>query len=110
MANEWYSVKGLFRWYMKVDGATDRIEERVVLFEANSFDHALNLAEVEAAKYCLNDEQANYCIEPTGWWHAYWLGAVPANGIEVFSRSAPTHLGHQAFIRRYYPKSHITGT
>ncbi|MET1079025.1 MAG: DUF4288 domain-containing protein, partial [Pseudomonas sp.] len=47
MAKEWYSVKGLFRWYMKADGVTDRIEERVVLFEANSFDHALNLAEVE---------------------------------------------------------------
>ncbi|MET1080753.1 MAG: hypothetical protein ABWY06_22305, partial [Pseudomonas sp.] len=101
---------GLFRWYMKADGVTDRIEERVVLFEANSFDHALNLAEVEAAQYCLSDEQANYCIEPTGWWHAYWLGATPASGVEVFSRGAHTQLGNQAFIRRYYPKSHSAGT
>jgi hypothetical protein len=110
MAKEWYSVKGLFRWYMKVDSATDRIEERVVLFEAESFEHALDLAELEAAQYCANDEQANYCIEPTGWWHAYWLGATPASGIEVFSRSARTELSSQAFIRRYYPKSHNAGT
>lgn len=106
MAMEWYSVKGLFRWYIKVDGTTDRIEERVVLFEAESFDHALDLAEAESAQYCTNDEQANYSIEPTGWWYAYWLGATPGSGIEVFSRSAQTRLDSQAFIRRYYPKSH----
>lgn len=95
---------------MKADGATDRIEERVVLFEAESFDHAIDLAAVEAVQYCASDEQANYCIEPTGWWHAYWLGATPANGIEVFSRSSQTTLGGQAFIRRYHPKSHNART
>ena len=110
MTKEWYSVKGLFRWYMKADGSTERIEERVVLFEADSFDHALDLAEQEAMRYCENDELANFRIEPVGWWQAYWVGEVPASGVEVFSRSALTALSSQAFVRRYYPKSHDVGT
>jgi len=52
MAKEWYSVKGLFRWFIKADGSTVEIEERVVLFWADSFDHALDLAEAEATTYC----------------------------------------------------------
>ncbi len=107
MAKDWYSVKGLFRWYMKADGSTDQIEERVVLFEAESFDQALDLAEAEAAQYCQPDESANFGIEPVSWWYAYWIGGSPVHGAEVFSRGARTMLDGDAFVRRYYPKSHI---
>lgn len=31
MQMDWYSVKGLFRWYFKENGRTILIEERVVL-------------------------------------------------------------------------------
>jgi hypothetical protein len=110
MAKEWYSVKGLFRWYFKFDGATDRIEERIVLFEAENFDEALDLAEAEAAQYCTNDEEANFSIEPIGWWSAHWIGGIPGNGVEVFSRRAKTKLDGKAFVRRYYPRSHSVGT
>ncbi|QBB71073.1 DUF4288 domain-containing protein [Pseudolysobacter antarcticus] len=103
---EWYSVKGLFRWYFKSNGKTDRIEERVLLFKASDFDDALNLAEREATKYCALDRKANFSIEPVGWWHAYWIGDEPASGAEVFSRGCETNLEAQAFVRRYYPKSH----
>jgi hypothetical protein len=105
----WYSVKGLFRWYFKSNGKTERIEERIVLFRANDFDEALDLAEYEAKKYCAADRKANFRIEPVGWWHAYWLGDQPASGVEVFSRSSITKLSAQAFVRRYYPKSHDSG-
>ena len=110
MAKEWYSVKGLFRWYMKKDGSTDRMEERVVLFEACSFDEALDLAETEAQSYCEPDETANFAIEPVGWWEAYQIGENPASGVEIFSRLARTRLESKAFVRRYYPKSHNAGT
>lgn len=104
--DEWYSVKGLFRWFFKADGTTDRIEERVVLFRAQSFDHALDLAESEAVTYCQPDERANFMIEPVGWWQAYWVGDSLSHGVEVFSRRAATNLEAKAFVRRYYPRSH----
>lgn len=107
---EWYSVKGLFRWYFKEGGQTDRVEERVVLFLASSFDHALDLAEEEARIYCTPDPTANFVIQPIGWWNAYWIGNQPASGVEVYSRSCITELSAESFVRRYYPKSHDAGT
>ncbi len=43
---DWYAVRGLCRWYFTDSGATDRMEERLVLFQAESLDEALDLAEV----------------------------------------------------------------
>lgn len=106
MSLDWYSVKSLFRWYFKASGDTERVEERVVLFRAESFDHALNLAELEAQTYCTDDPGANFSIEPIGWWHAYWVGEEPLSGVEIFSRSCLTKLGSKAFVSRYYPQSH----
>lgn len=106
MLKEWYAVKGLFRWYLKDSGETVQIEDRVVLFLAKSFDDALDMAEAEAKCYCKADEQANFLIEPAGWWYAYWIGDKPGNGVEVFSRRSKTDLDSKAFIKRYYPKSH----
>jgi len=103
---EWYSVKGLFRWYFKSNGKTDRIEERILLFKARDFDEALDLAEHEAKKYCAPDRKANFRIEPVGWWHAYWISEKPQSGIEIFSRRCETTLSAKSFVSRYYPKSH----
>jgi len=102
----WYTVKGLFRWYLKASGTTDRIEERIVLFRARSFDHALDMAEREAKKYCAPDRKANFRIEPVGWWYAYALNQRPSSGAEVFSRRSITSLSSESFVRRYYPESH----
>lgn len=104
MRKDWYSVKGLFRWYFKESGEPERIEERVVLFQAESLDQALDFAAAEAKRYCSPDPKANFQIEPMGWWRAYWVGEDPATGVEVFSRSCKTTLSGDAFIRRYYPK------
>lgn len=106
---EWYAVKGLFRWYFPDTEETDRIEERVVIFKATSFDDALDLAEKEAVVYCKKDPKSNFKIEPCGWWHAYWVGEEPQHGVEIFSRGCKTQLESKPFIRRYYPKSHKAG-
>lgn len=108
MSLDWYSVKSLFRWYFKDSGETDRVEERVVLFRAESFEHALNLAETEAQTYCIDDLSANFSVEPAGWWHAYWIGEEPLSGVEVFSRGCATKLSSRAFVSRYYPQCHET--
>jgi hypothetical protein len=106
---DWYSVKGLFRWYFKSNGETDLIEERIVIFRARNFDHALDLAKRESKQYCAPDRKANFRIEAVGWWDARLLGVVgeaPAAGGEVYSRRCNTRLTAEAFVRRYYPKSH----
>jgi hypothetical protein len=95
---------------MKDGGYTGQIEERVVLFQAENFDEALDMAEAEAEFYCKPDENANFLIESIGWWDAYWIGENPSNGVEVFSRRSKTDLGGKAFVRRYYPKSHNADT
>ncbi|MHA3079089.1 DUF4288 domain-containing protein [Acinetobacter sp. ANC 5502] len=107
MKKDWYTVKGLYRWYLKEDGSTFQVEERIVLFHAESFDHALDLAEAEALTYCEPDDQANFAIESMGWWRAYsiWDEKLE-NGVEIFSRRSTTELSADAFIKRYYPKSH----
>jgi hypothetical protein len=104
---EWYAVKGLYRWYLKESGETLKVEERVLLFDTTSFDTAIDLAEKEAAEYCEEDEQANFLIEPMGWWNAYLIGEEKIeSGAEIYSRLMSSSLGPEAFIKRYCPKSH----
>jgi hypothetical protein len=101
MDTEWYSVKGWFRWYMADGGATDRFEERVVLFRAISLDDALDRAEAESVVYCQPDPKANFRVEPVGIWHAHRIEDAPAEGVEVFSRRIETDLSNEAFKARY---------
>jgi len=104
---EWYGVKGLFRWAMKSDRTTRSVEERVLLFRTTNFDAAVELARHEAARYCTDDPKANFFIEPLDWWDVYLIGdEAIENGAEVYSRLSTTTLDGEAFIRRYYPKSH----
>lgn len=49
---------------------------------------------------------ANFAVEPTGWWHAYWVGEEIGSGVEIFSRGCITNLDSKAFVSRHYPKSH----
>ena len=107
--SEWYGVRGLFRWYFTESGETARVEERVVLFRAVSFDQALDLAEAEAVTYCSDavSDTANYRIESMKWWNAYRIGDENMeSGQEVYSRLMDTSLSSASFLKRYYPKSH----
>lgn len=107
---EWYGVKGLFRWYFKESGETASIEERVVLFKADSFDDAIAKAEAEAVDYCVDDASANYKIESMEWWNAFVIGnEMLDSGTEVFSRLVDSSLSSSSFLKRYYPKSHDSG-
>ncbi len=104
---EWYGVRGVFRWYFKDTGDTYSIEERVLLFQAANFDEALDLAEAEAVCYCEDNAEANFRIEPLRRWRAYWIGEDQIKaGVEIFSCLRKTTLSGEAFVRRYYPKSH----
>lgn len=46
----WYAVRTVYQFGTKSDG-TNIFEERVVVFEADSFDDALSKADAESRKY-----------------------------------------------------------
>ncbi|PCJ96015.1 MAG: hypothetical protein COA45_11490 [Zetaproteobacteria bacterium] len=103
---EWFSVKGIFRWFMKETGGTSSFEERIVIFQAMSFDDAIKLAENEAKEYCKEDATANFKIESLGLWNAFSLsdGAIQ-NKTEVYSNLVDSDLSTKQYIEKYYPES-----
>lgn len=103
---EWYTVRGIFRWYFKESGETANFEDRILTFRADSFDDALDMAEKEAREYCEEDPKANYKIESLGIWNAYSTQEKTIeNGIEVFSQRFDSDLTSEEYIKKYYPKS-----
>lgn len=102
----WYTVKGLFRWYMKETGETAKFEERVVLFRADCSDQAIAMAEKEAVSYCKADQKANFIIENLNIWMGYVLDDEKLeNGSEVYSNLTDSDLTAKQYIKKYYPKS-----
>lgn len=94
----WYAVKTLYRTF--TDGYAnepdesyredlDMLEERVVLFRADSFDDAIEQAEREAREYARVEQTNAYdqriCIDYIEACDAYMLGESPAESVEVFS-------------------------
>ncbi|GAA3927280.1 DUF4288 domain-containing protein [Litoribacillus peritrichatus] len=97
----WYAVKTLYRTF--TDGFAedqdeayrediDMLEERVVLFRAESFDDAIEQAEREAREYArveqTNGYQQRICIDYLEACDAYMLGESPAESVEVFSSTS----------------------
>ena len=101
---EWYSVKGLFRWYLKESGETAKFEDRIIRFRADSFEEAIRLAEKEAEQYCKEDPTANFNIESLGIWDACSTAEVE-DGTEVYSQLFHSDLSSKEYIKKYYPKS-----
>lgn len=99
-----YSVKGVFRWFFKENGETAQFEERLIYVEANSFDHALDLAEKEAEEYCLNDEKANFVIESLGRFRAYEIIDNIEPETEIYSERFESSLSVEEFLNRLNKK------
>lgn len=102
----WYSAKMIFGTYDRVSGRRMTYEERIVLFRANSFEHAIELAEEEAQRYCegLND----------GKWQTRFEGFIDVfhlfdsnvgHGTEIYSNMRESELDAKEFIDRYYDDS-----
>ena len=108
---EWFSVKGIFRWFFKEDGKTALFEERIIIVKADSFDEALDKAEIEAVKYCEEDPKANYQIESLKKFYAYEiLEEELSEGIEVFSNRREIALDSGSYLERFYPETLIKST
>ena len=112
----WFGAKLLFR--SKSSGkplATDStydpnstlVEERVVLFKARDFNHAIRMAEKEARSYArhwrVNPFGQRVITRYLGACHAFKLFNTPAEGVEVFSSTEviPQRVSDNAVIDQY---------
>lgn len=88
---EWYGVRSLSR-------AEYGYEERVVLFQAENLEEALEKGERDAVEYAENLEK-----DDLGLYQAYWIpDAEIGEGSEVFSLVRASRLGPDRYINRYF--------
>jgi hypothetical protein len=87
----WYSVRCLLRF------PQDVYEERITLWEAASFDVAIERAEAEVADY-VKDSDGEYI----GLAQAFHLFDPPADGMEVFSLLRESDLPPDAYTQTYF--------
>lgn len=93
-----YSVRCIFRWEQRQDQKAKHLyEERITLWLAESFNHAIELAEQEAEDY------ASENMEFLGYSQAYELfESTPINGIEVFSLLRESDLDSEKYINTFF--------
>jgi hypothetical protein len=93
-----YSVRCVFRWEPRQDQKAKHLyEERITLWQAQSIDHAIELAEVEAENY------ASENIEFLGYSQAYAMyESISVNGIEVFSLLRESDLEPETYIDAFF--------
>ena len=84
----WYAV----RCVLRTDGPEGLFEERIILWEADSFQTAVERAEHEAEEYGTSVGMRNLGLA-----QAYALPGHPANGTEVFSLVRKSELADDAY-------------
>jgi hypothetical protein len=92
--SQWYSVRCVFR--SDSDDGT-LYEERITLWNADSLDDAISLAEAEAAAYAESTD-----VEHLGLAQAYWLPTPPGKGAEVFSLMRVSSLDPDAYLDQFF--------
>jgi len=93
---QWYTVRCVFQSDSD-DGFA--YEERVTLWQAESFDQAISLAEAEASEYA-----AHVRVKHVGLAQAYLLGDPdpPTSGAEVFSLVRDSDLAPKEYLDRFF--------
>jgi hypothetical protein len=100
-ATSWYAVRCIFRDLDPQDAfgigpGEASYEERITLWRAESFDHAIELAEAEAAEY-----GGMVDSEYLGIAQAY-ISAEPQHGAEVFSLLRYSTLGRSEYLDHFF--------
>ena len=95
----WFAVRCVFRnaWPPEAQAA---YEERITLWQAVSFETAIERAEQEALEYAalIEDSPAEYL----GLAQAYHLFDAPADGAEVFSLIRASRLSPESYLSTYF--------
>jgi hypothetical protein len=97
---EWYAVRCVFRTGWPPRFAGKAYEERITLWQAASFEEAIERAEAEARNYAaaITDGPHRY----VGIAQAYHLFDTPADGAEVFSLIRKSRLKPKAYLDRFF--------
>ncbi|WP_162844091.1 DUF4288 domain-containing protein [Sinobacterium caligoides] len=96
---EWYAVRNVFHFGVKSDGK-NVFEERVVVFQAESFDEVHSKAEAEAAQYAKDNDFSVHDMQ-----ECYRQdGENLIDGYEVWSQLFEAHLSLEAFYATRYEK------
>ena len=96
----WFGAKTWYRWHTAPlpEGPTDQYEERVVLFEAPTFEVALARAEAEARQYAEHAGPMLYL----GAVNVFELFESPGDEAEVYSAVRTSALPPADFLQRYH--------
>ena len=101
----WYAVRCLFEWRGPGKKRRRIYEERITLWHASSFDEAILKAEAEASDYLNGDDETGRGpIRYLALAQAYLLdeGAVPGEGVEVFSMLRESNKKPKRYLTRYF--------
>jgi hypothetical protein len=92
----WFGVRCIFRFDPSEHGDASLFEERVTIWQAESFDEAIELAEAEAEEY------ARGLCTYLGLAQAYELVEGPGHGQEVFSLMRESFLGDDDYLEAFF--------
>jgi hypothetical protein len=90
----WTTVRCVFR---SVSGDEFVYEERLTLWQADSLDEAITLAEADAHRYATEVD-----VEYLGLAQAYGLPGPPASGAEVYSLMRESELSADDYLDRFF--------
>jgi hypothetical protein len=93
----WYAVRSVIRLNPTDDESERPYEERITLWQAESFEVAIERAEAEAVEYAR--ETGDYLIE---FGQAYALDDAPADGVEVFSLLRDSELDPSQYLATFF--------
>jgi hypothetical protein len=96
----WYAVRCIFRSGWPPEAAGKTYEERITLWRADSFDHAIERAEAEAREYSttLTDSPDTYL----GLAQAYRLDDAPGDGAEIFSLLRDSNRKPKSYLNHFF--------
>ncbi|MGZ0146696.1 DUF4288 domain-containing protein [Kribbella sp. WER1] len=97
---DWYAVRCIFQFGVPAGVGGSAYEERVTLWRASSFDHAIERAEAEAREYA--STTAGSPDAYLGLAQAYRLPDAPSDGAEVFSLVRDSNRKSASYLDRFF--------